>query len=103
MCLASLHEGKSFKQNWLAKKVDRAFENYYLSSAAGFVTVSKGLAERIESQYKQKVHVVYNGFTLNELEGDTCHSLPTNKSYLYYAGRFYEHQLDSVCLLIDAL
>lgn len=101
--LASLHEDKSFKQNWLAKVVDRAFEKHYLRSAAGFITVSKGLAERIESQYKQRIHVVYNGYTLNELEGDTCHSLPTNKPYLYYAGRFYDHRLDSVYLLIDAL
>lgn len=101
--LAALHESNSFKQNRVSKIVDRFFERYYLRAAAGFVTVSNGLAERIYLKYKKDVHVVYNGInTYNPCEGGAAR-LPSNKSYLYYAGRFYDHRLKSIYLLIDVL
>src|SRR5690606_12607470 len=101
--LAALHESNSFKQNLVSKIVDRCFERYYLRSAAGFVTVSNGLAERICLKYKKDVHVVYNGINTYRPTRGGAARLPSNKSYLYYAGRFYEHRLKSIYLLIDAL
>jgi len=99
--LASLHESEGYYQNWIAKKIDIFFEKRYLNKRAGIITVSKGLAEKIEQVYKEDVAVIYNGWS--DQVNSSLYKLPTTEKYLYYAGRFYNRQMKAIFLIIDAL
>jgi len=101
--LGALHEGADFKQNYIARLIDKKLEGFYLSGCKGITTVSHGLAERLKENYEVDVRVVYNGWAALEGGGIESKDNESDVPYIYYAGRFYEHRMKSFFLLIDSI
>ncbi|MCE5286202.1 MAG: glycosyltransferase [Pelosinus sp.] len=101
--LAALHP---LNRSNFAKFVDVQIEKRLLSSVSRLVTVSESLAGMLSSAYQKKCDVIYNGWDSREWPQDSKY-LPTaqipKSVYIYYAGRFYDHQMESVKILLLAL
>lgn len=104
--LGALYKDRFSKRYPLIEYIDKSFEYRLIKSASTMTTVSEGLCDSLQLAYRKKTHVIYNGWMSNSvynkstLENDIFQSeLP----YIYYAGRFYQHQMESVFLLIDSL
>lgn len=101
--LGALHEGEDYKQNLIAKNIDRALEVKYLKNAAAITSVSEIFVNRMGKRYNKLAEVIYNGWsTPKELKVDDI-SMISEKPYMYYAGRFYRHRVESIFLVINSL
>ncbi len=103
--LGALHQDVFVKSNFIVSYLDRLHEKMNIRSASFLTTVSKALAYELASAYKKKTEVIYNGWASEsflplspELKADTY-----EKPYIYYAGRFYQHRMQAIYLLIDAI
>ena len=100
--LGALYKDNRFKKNSLFKNMDLAVERKLLKGASAITTVSNGLKEELVAYYDLPVHVIYNGW--EKLSNKTNEKLKSKESpYIYYAGRFYEHRIDSLFMLIECL
>lgn len=101
--LGALHDGEDYKQNLIAKNIDRKLEAKYLKNAAAILSVSEIFVNRMSERYNKIAEVIYNGWSVpKELEIDNILMI-SEKPYMYYAGRFYRHRVESVFLVIDSL
>lgn len=101
--LGALHEGEDYKQNLIARNIDRALEVKYLKNAAAITSVSEIFVNRMEKRYNKLAEVIYNGWSNpKELKVDDM-SMISEKPYMYYAGRFYRHRIESIFLVINSL
>ena len=97
------------KSSILFKKIDNIFERLILSRAKGIVAVTKGFKRILKNKYKKPIATVFNGYEKTsdcEYNNDEKMCIPTRGKevkYLYYAGSLYEHRLDSMLLLVQAL
>lgn len=87
-----------------SKYLDFIVEKHLLSSSKSIITVTNGFKRVLNKIYNKKIKVIYNGWDnflqkSSEIELDDS----DNSDYLYYAGSFYEHRLNSLYILIDAL
>ncbi|MCM3088666.1 glycosyltransferase [Bhargavaea ginsengi] len=99
--LAALFNERHFNKNLLMKKIDFVLEKKILKSAAAITTVSNGLKEQFDMHYSLPVEVIYNGW--EHPTGSIEINNNCDKRYVYYAGRFYPHQLESMYLLLREL
>jgi len=89
----------------LFKLLDRKIDKFLIRNTAAVLTISSHLASRMENLYHKPVEIIYNGFD----KADDFKSLKRNIlrkrkiKKLYYAGRFHEHRMPAVKLLIDWL
>lgn len=91
---------EGYNRNETGKKIELFMEKIIMSSAAGIVTVTEGFKNILIARYrKKKVVAVYNGW-----DGEP---LPINadkaEDYLYYAGTLYEHRVESLRILFEAI
>lgn len=98
--LGALYQDHEFKKNFLFRSLDLAIEKKLLSKATAVTTVSKGLKDELSLYYDLPVHVIYNGW--EKIVGNKTGEI-IEEPYIYYAGRFYEHQIKSIYMLIDSL
>lgn len=84
--------------------IDSFIEKYISNSAAGLIPVTKGYKNILNHYYfnSKKTCVIYNGWENNTYNFENQSSINTEK-YIYYAGRLYEHRLNSLYLLIKAV
>lgn len=83
--------------------IDRVIERNVLKKAAAIVPVTFGFKEILKARYpKKKMRVVYNGWDGEWIDAKNEQEIRTEK-YLYYAGSFYLHRLDSFQLLVSCL
>jgi len=101
--LGALHEGEDFNQNSIARYIDRKIEANYLKNAAAITSVSRVFVSRIQEEYSKHTKVIYNGWS--SFEENQTYNVPevSEKPYMYYAGRFYSHQVQSILLVINSL
>ena len=103
--LGALHEDKNIRKNIIFKILDKWHERKLIDTASLLATVSKSLADELELVYRKKTVVIYNGWsegtTLTSASKET--SFDYNKPYIFYAGRFYQHRLQAVFLILDAI
>lgn len=101
--LGALHKDSYDIRNFVFQFLDKVIERNIVKNASYITTVSYGLKEELKKYYKQSIAVIYNGWK----EANQTSSANTMDKrqipYIYYAGRFYEHQLDALILLLDAL
>ncbi|WP_346355419.1 glycosyltransferase [Azotosporobacter soli] len=102
--LAALHP---VARSRFAQFIDVRIERKLLATASRLTTVSESLAGLLSSVHGKRCDVIYNGWDHGEWPQDCKEYLPIREipqmPYLYYAGRFYEHQIDSVKLLMMVL
>lgn len=96
---------KPDNRNKFAVWIDQKIEKYLFLTVTGFITVSNGLNDILSQEYKKDVKTIYNGWDNSELKSNGDLKMSENKyfSYIYYAGRFYVHQLNSLKLLLEVL
>ncbi len=81
-----------------SRLIDKALERYLLSHAAGIVTVTTGFRDVLKKRFPDKpFKVVFNGWDDEKKEDRSGPEGGTK--YLYYAGLFYLHRLESFELL----
>lgn len=86
-------------RTWLAYIIDRIIERKLLSKCSGFTTVSEHLSDLISGEYGRRCQTIYNGY-------DRLPKVQTkiaDTTYIYYAGRFYNHRMEAVYKLLNAL
>ncbi len=80
--------------------IDNIIEKTLLSSAGGITVVTQGFKAILKKKYpKKRISTVYNGWDGTTIE-KPCN---VKEKYLYYAGSLYEHRLESLSLLLQAL
>lgn len=103
--LGALHKDVEIKKYLFVYILDKWNEKRKISTASFLTTVSSALADDLIVNYNKKTEVIYNGWA----DYNNKHYLrdelviEQEKPYIYYAGRFYPHQMDAVLLLIEAL
>lgn len=91
-------------RNVLARLFDRKLEKFLLSSCSGIISVSQYLVDILRLLYSKPTEAVYNGWAGSVIEQPQ--SEPDSleqKNYLFYAGRFYPHRMESVRQLLLTL
>lgn len=79
--------------------IDQALEKCVLKHAQGIVSVTPGFRDILRDRYPGKLHkVVFNGW-----EGTEETEYKAEEKYLYYAGSWYEHRLESFGLLMRCM
>lgn len=86
---------------WLAYSIDRFVERSIVRTCSGTTTVSKHLANLLLEIYGKPSEVIYNGW--NKEPFDVINNTQETKNYVYYAGQFYNHQMEAVYYLLEAL
>jgi glycosyltransferase involved in cell wall biosynthesis len=98
-------DGRAAFAQWL----DRRIERHLLRSAAAVTTCGESWAEELRGLIDRPVHVVYNGWDLRhfgpapEPTASAAVSAAGGRPYLYFAGRFYERQIEAVRRLLGAV
>lgn len=83
--------------------IDRMMERNVLRKAAAIVPVTSGFKKILKERYPGKqIKAVYNGWDRERVKAEAGQDIQTDK-YLYYAGSFYPHRLESFRLLISCL
>ncbi len=106
--LGALHQTSFDHKNPISKRLDKSIERHLIKTAIGLTSVSYALALELKKAYRKPVDVIYNGWNDND-EITICHLRSTTENRMvdkytfYYAGTLYEHQLDSVFILLNAL
>ncbi|MCM3111981.1 glycosyltransferase [Lederbergia lenta] len=100
--LGSLYKDHSLKKNFLFKALDIVIERQLLKSASAVTTVSEGLKGEITDFYRLPTYVIYNGWERSQSISKEKIEIE-DEPYIYYAGRFYQHQLESIYLLLRSL
>jgi hypothetical protein len=94
-------------RNTLAKSLDCAIERLLLKSAKMITTVSPTLSKILGETYRKPTSVIYNGWDCVHQTGDRQIPITERTSfeqpYLYYAGRFYEHQMKGFFVLLEVM
>ena len=85
------------KRNKITDRIDFLLEKTVLKNAKALTSVSPTLANILKREHKKKSKVIYNGWD-NFTEYKEKHG-----GYLYYAGGFYSHRMESVYMLIETL
>jgi hypothetical protein len=91
------------RKSSVTKFIDKTIEKFILKSACATTSMSKTSVKLLVDAYQKPAHILYNGWheaitaNINDVPS------PTMAPYLYYAGRFYLHQLPSVELLFKTL
>lgn len=85
----------------LKRSIDNRIEKWLLSVASDIITVSTDLKTYLSEKYHRHVECVYNGWS----EADLLNNWQPRHSskYLYYAGTVYQHRLDALAILLQAL
>ncbi|VEF49592.1 TPR/glycosyl transferase domain protein [Bacillus freudenreichii] len=100
--LGALYKDLNFKRNFVTSAIDFSLERNLLKTASAITTVSNGLKEELNLHYNNPSYVIYNGWEDTTIENEEKVSLD-ERPYIYYAGRFYPHQLESIFLLFNCL
>lgn len=102
--LGALHIEESYK-NPIMKRIDKLIEKKIIATTSAITTVSQALAEELQSNYKKPTYVIYNGWYINtNTKNDTLQfDSMIDSNTIYYAGRFYKHQLESLFILLNAI
>lgn len=104
--LGALHRDDYDPRNIIFRLIDRVIEQRLIQSAASLTTVSKGLAEELERHYKKDVAVIYNGWKYADEQKQGSSNINSEiftAPYIYYAGRFYEHRMEAIYILLQSL
>lgn len=103
--LGALHQDKFLKKNIAIKLLDRLHENRVIKSASMLTTVSIALADELKESYDKKTAVIYNGWVerTSLITGFEEEAFECDKPYIFYAGRFYEHQMPAIFSLLEAI
>jgi len=101
--LAALHTDKWNGRNAAMRYVDSAIERWLLKKASALTTVSAGLQKALAAAHRLPTHVVYNGWEPSQHNAATPPVRHDACPYIYYAGRFYTHRLESIFMLVRAL
>lgn len=103
--LGALHQDKFFKRNIGFKVLDSFHESRVIKTASVLTTVSVALADELKASYGKEVAVIYNGWAEQASLNTICKEeyFRCDKPYIFYAGRFYEHQMPAILLLLDAI
>lgn len=86
---------------WLAYSIDCRIERHLLRTCSGISTVSKYLADLLSEKYAKPCEAIFNGW--NKKPFHLKNSLQETKNYVYYAGQFYNHRMEAVYCLLEAL
>lgn len=93
-----------------ARWLDYRLEAWLLESAAALTVCGEHWAATLARDHDRTAHVIYNGWHWPEqvaagaLDTGTRNAVfAGQRPYLYYAGRFYERQLESVGRLLQAI
>lgn len=104
--LGSLHTNK---RNKLVINFEKVVEKLLISPAVVLTTIGDTLKDVLNKNFNKESFTIFNGWdksTLEVKEDESANrmdnSLKSGK-YIYYAGRFYEYQLTSMFLVLDAL
>ena len=93
--------------NKLSIGVDKCAESYLLRSASAITVVTPHWVEVMRASYRKTTRVVYNGWDLSDYPTpanvDAAGDPGIAGKYVYYAGRLYQHRMNSMCLLLEAL
>lgn len=88
------------KKNFLKRKLDSYLDYSLIKRSDHIVTVSSTLADLFSKFYKKEVSVVYNGYYSNEF---TKNEDSLVRNTIFYGGKIYPHQLDSLKIVSNAL
>jgi hypothetical protein len=98
--LGALYEDQNFYQNFIAKIVDKKIEKRLVSNSVAITSIGNTLSKMLGNEYNKPSYAIYNGWNT------TIQDFTKKKSdekYIYYAGRFYRHQMGSVYKVITIL
>lgn len=103
--LGALHKDIKIKKPSFIYSLDKWNEKRKTNTASFLTTVSNALADELAFNYNKETYVIYNGWSDYKNSNDFNKSLilEQEKPYIYYAGRFYQHQMDAIFLLLEAL
>lgn len=92
-------------RNKLAIFIDMQIEKYVYKNVLGFTTVSNTLKKILDKNYGKPVTTIFNGWDSEALTINDSKTENSDKKekYIYYAGSFYPHRMDSIKLLIMCL
>ncbi len=85
----------------LGRILDLLVERNILRQAKGIISVTAGFRNILKKRYPDKMHkVIYNGW-----DEERCPwvNQEVHHRYLYYAGSFYQHRLESFKLLVKCI
>lgn len=99
--LAALFSDEFYKKNRLLTLIDNKIERYLLKDVKAITTVSKTLAEILYQTYKKDSYVIYNGW--DNIQQKNIIVKQNKKNYIYYAGRFYKHRMNSIYMIVNSL
>lgn len=99
------------KRPAMGRIIDFLMERRYLGPADGIISVTAGFRKALKKRYPDKPHkVIYNGWDQNrrnqsvkDQEKNACLCEGGRQRYLYYAGSFYQHRLESFELLVKCI
>lgn len=87
-------------KNWVQHLFDKCFEKYAIGKPDLIFTAGKYYSQLLSNFYKRKVHILYNGFPGKV---KILNSSPSCHKQIYYAGKLYDHQIESFKLLVNTL
>lgn len=99
--LGALYKDNNFKHNIIAKFIDKTIEKKLLSNVSAITSVGNVLSELIGDYYGKPTLSVFNGW--GEYNTENLNLNTSGGHYIYYAGRFYPHQMKSIYKLINVL
>jgi len=79
--------------NW-RKRLEKRLEQRVLSSASGFITVSKPLASTLRREYGKATRVVLNGIDFDDYPAHPVVPFRKGSVQILYTGRIYEGKRD---------
>ncbi len=89
------------KRPLAGRVIDLLIEKRYLEKAAGLISVTPGFRNVLKKRYPDKLHkIIYNGWDMKSVPHQERVS---ERRYLYYAGSFYLHRLESFRLLVQCI
>ncbi len=91
---------EGFNRSEMDRKIERILERIIISGTAGIIPVTLGFERILKKRYPEKrIMTIYNGWEMPEQKMECKNT----GEYLYYAGSLYEHRVESIKILIDAI
>lgn len=89
------------RRPFIENTIDRFMEKKFLGEAEGIISVTPGFRKVLKKRYASKLQkIILNGW---DEEGRPQAGKRSGHKYLYYAGSFYQHRLESFELLVKCI
>jgi len=93
-----------YRKNLFHQLIDKYLDKYLCSKTDLKIgTVGDVTKSKLEQLYNDEIHQIFNGFSILEVIQATTNKQENDRLILYYAGRIYNHRMNGLFLLINAI